>query len=133
MSADHIATVNAFIDCFKRGDREAGARMLAEDCTIYETAGMPHGGTYTGVAEIRRLWALMDELYEHHPEEVEIYDAGPFAVVRQIGHFRARKTGASVTMPIVELWWTSDNKIIKIEGYYHDPAALHHLADFRRD
>jgi ketosteroid isomerase-like protein len=129
VSSGHVETVDAFIGCFKRGDREAGARMLSEDCTIYETAGMPHGGTYVGVAGIRRLWALMDELYEHHPEDVEIYDAGPFAVVRQIGHFRARATGASVAMPIVELWWTADNKVTKIEGYYHNPGALRDLAD----
>lgn len=92
---------------FDRGDKEGALRCCAPDVEWVQAQGLPHGGVYRGVDEVRRnvfdpLEASWWESFAAPPEE--FVDGGGTIVV--LGRYQgvAKGTGRILDVPYVHVW-----------------------------
>jgi ketosteroid isomerase-like protein len=104
---DNVDLVKRSYDAFARGDLDGVLGDVHPEIEWQQAQGLPHGGVYHGVAEVRR--AIFDPLDEEWWDEFsatpdEFLDAGPEVVV--LGRYRgvAKGTGRELDVPFVHVW-----------------------------
>ncbi|MFN0155464.1 MAG: nuclear transport factor 2 family protein [Gaiella sp.] len=109
----HVDGVLAAYAAFSAGDRDGALQAFAEDVEWHQAEGLPHGGVYHGVDEVRRhvfgpletaWWDAFDARLE------EIYDAGKAVVARGRYVGRAKSTGRELDVPFVHVWEFGDGE-----------------------
>jgi uncharacterized protein len=108
-----VAAVRESYSAFARGDLDAVLALLHDDVEWHQAQGLPHGGLYRGVDEVRRhvfeplgreWWA------EFAARPDELIDGGDEVVVlgRYLGIGKA--TGRRLDVPFVHVWSLRDGK-----------------------
>lgn len=92
---------------FSRGDLGGALALVDEDVRWHQAQGLPHGGVYRGLAEVRRnVFDPIDadwwDEFDAVPES--FLDAGEAVVVRGRYVGRAKATGAQLDVPFVHVW-----------------------------
>src|SRR3990170_6762469 len=89
-------------EAFGRGDLDAVVADMHPEIEWHQAQGLPHGGLYRGLAEVRR--AIFDPLAESwwdefHADPDEFLEAGEHVVV--LGRYtgRAKETGKPLDVP----------------------------------
>jgi uncharacterized protein len=115
-----IDVVRSAYEAFERGDREGALRACAQDIEWHQAQGLPHGGLYRGVDEVRRhifdpLDASWWESFSAPPEE--FIDAGDTVVV--IGRYRgvAKVTRRVLDVPFVHVWTVEDGLCVRFRQF----------------
>jgi ketosteroid isomerase-like protein len=92
---------------FAKHDMDAVLADMHPDIEWHQAQGLPHGGTYHGLADVRR--AIFDPLDAEWWDEFsavpdEFLDAGDDVVV--LGRYRgtAKGTGKKLDVPFVHVW-----------------------------
>ncbi|HEV7133277.1 MAG TPA: nuclear transport factor 2 family protein [Gaiellaceae bacterium] len=92
---------------FAKHDMDAVLADMHPDIEWHQAQGLPHGGTYHGLAEVRR--AIFDPLDAEWWDEFsavpdQFLDAGDDVVV--LGRYRgvAKGTGKTLDVPFVHVW-----------------------------
>jgi uncharacterized protein len=103
----HVETVRASYAAFESGDRDAAFAVFSDDVEWHQAQGLPHGGVYHGMAEVRRN--VFDPIGEAWWETfsavpLELIDAGHDVVV--LGRYagRALRTGKLLDVPFAHVW-----------------------------
>jgi ketosteroid isomerase-like protein len=95
------------------------------DIVIREAASLPYGGDWKGVDGLRDLMTTMRSLTKLSPIDVEVFDAGDDHVItRQTALMEDERTGASLRVPMVEVYRMVDGKIAEIDVFYKDTKAM---------
>src|SRR3954453_4690514 len=101
-----VDLVKRSYDAFERGHLDGVLGDMDYHIEWQQAQGLPHGGTYRGVAEVRR--AIFDPLEEEWWDEfsavpTEFLDAGSEIVV--LGRYRgvAKATGKHLDVPFVHV------------------------------
>jgi ketosteroid isomerase-like protein len=86
----------------------------------HQAQGLPHGGLYHGVDEVRRnIFDPLDEQWwdEFTADPDEFLDAGSEVVV--VGRYRgvAKGTRKQLDVPFVHIWTVRDNKAIRFRQF----------------
>jgi hypothetical protein len=123
-SKSAVATVRQFYDFCSAGDLEGATRLLHEDLAIHEPVALPYGGEYRCPAGFREIMGRITEQFEPSVVSIKCLDSGNPVVVRLVGRFKSRATGRSVDMDVVELHTVRDGRIVDLDVYYKDPAAI---------
>jgi ketosteroid isomerase-like protein len=102
-----VDTVRRSYDAFARGDLEAVVADMDDDIEWQQAQGLPHGGTYRGLDEVRRnVFDPLDRDWwsEFSAVPDEFLDAGDEVVV--LGRYRgvAQATGKPLDVPFVHVW-----------------------------
>jgi hypothetical protein len=104
---DNLSIVRRAYEAFARGDLDAVVADMDDAIEWHQAQGLPHGGLYRGLAEVRRnVFEPLDrdwwETFSADPEE--LLDAGAEVVV--LGRYRgvARGTGRRLDVPFVHVW-----------------------------
>jgi ketosteroid isomerase-like protein len=112
--------VRASYDAFERGDLDGALRLFVDDVVWEQAQGLPHGGTYVGMAEVRRqVFDPLDRdwwtVFSARPDE--LLDASPDVVV--LGRYRgvARATGRTLDVPFVHIWTFRDGHAIRFRQF----------------
>lgn len=109
----NVAIVRRSYEAFARGDLDAVVADMAETIEWHQAQGLPHGGVYRGVAEVRA--SVFDPLdrdwwsaFSAAPDE--FLDAGSDIVV--LGRYRgiAKETGRELDVPFVHIWSLRDGR-----------------------
>ena len=107
-------------EAFARGDLDAVVADMDEAIEWHQAQGLPHGGLYRGLPEVRR--AIFDPLDEEWWDEFaadahEFLDAGDHVVV--VGRYRGRAkgTGKPLDVPFVHVWTWSGGKAIRFRQF----------------
>ncbi len=118
------AVVRAVYAAFDRGDVEAITALVAPDVTVYQSAAVPWGGTYTGHAGLGRFLAALTGAVESRPATERLVADGDGHVV-QVGRTRGtvRATGAPFDVPEVHVWTVRDGLIRRFESFL-DAATM---------
>jgi uncharacterized protein len=105
---------------FARGDLEGALAHFADDVRWEQAQGLPHGGTYDGMDEVRRN--VFDPLdrdwwtsFTADPEEY--LDADGEVVV--LGRYRgiAKGTGKTLDVPFVHVWSFEGERAVRFRQF----------------
>ena len=107
-------------DAFERGDLDAVVGDMHEEIVWEQAQGLPHGGVYRGLAEVRR--AIFDPLEgewwdEFHAAPDEFLEAGESIVV--LGRYTgvAKGTAKLLDVPYVHVWTFRDGKAVRFRQF----------------
>lgn len=105
---------------FERGDLDAVMSDMHDEIVWEQAQGLPHGGVYRGLAEVRR--AIFDPLHgewwdEFHAVPAEILEAGESVVV--LGRYTgvARGSGKRLDVPYVHVWTLDEGKATRFRQF----------------
>jgi uncharacterized protein len=105
---------------FARGDLDGVLGDMDPDIEWRQAQGLPHGGTYRGLAEVRRN--IFDPLAEEWWDEFsadpdEFLDAGDEVVV--LGRYRgvAKGSGKRLDVPFVHVWTLRGEKAVRFRQF----------------
>jgi uncharacterized protein len=115
-----VALVQSSYEAFARDDMDGVVADMHPDIVWHQAQGLPHGGTYHGLAEVRR--AIFDPLDEEWWDEFsadpdEFLDAGSEVVV--LGRYRgiAKGTGKRLDVPFVHIWTIQDGRAVRFRQF----------------
>lgn len=129
MSSPDLDVVRRYVDGIGRGDLKAILACLHPDFVLNEPATLPYGGDHTGRDGFVGLAYGVAEHYATELLDSSVHDAGEFAVVRMRFRFTSKRTGASMEMPLTELYWFSDGLMIRGDIFYKDTKGVLALLD----
>ena len=116
---------------FGRGDMDAVLADMDEGIEWQQAQGLPHGGTYRGIAEVRRnVFDPLDRDWwsEFSAEPDELLDAGDEIVA--LGRYRgvAKESGKVLDVPFVHVWSLRDGKAWRFRQFLDSAGWIEALA-----
>ena len=116
----NVAITRRSYEAFARDDMDAVVADMHPEIEWHQAQGLPHGGTYHGLAEVRRnVFDPLDEQWwsEFHAVPHDVVDAGDVVVV--LGRYtgRAQGTGRPLDVPFVHVWTWSDGKAVRFRQF----------------
>lgn len=131
---DAVEIVRRSYDAFARGDMDAVVADMHDDIEWQQAQGLPHGGTYHGLAEVRRnVFDPLDRDWwsEFAAVPSEFLDAGAEVVV--LGRYRgtARRTGKRLDVPFVHVWSLRGGKAWRFRQFLDTHGWVEALAPNR--
>jgi uncharacterized protein len=113
-------TVRRSYEAFARDDLDGVMADMDEAIEWHQAQGLPHGGFYRGLDEVRRnvFDPLHDEWWaEFSAEPDEFVDAGDIVVV--LGRYRgvAKRTARRLDVPYVHVWTLRDGKAVRFRQF----------------
>jgi ketosteroid isomerase-like protein len=126
-----VDLVRRSYDAFARGDLDAVVADMHDDIEWQQAQGLPHGGTYRGLAEVRRnVFDPLDRDWwsEFSALPDEFLDAGEEVVV--LGRYRgvAKDTGRGLDVPFVHVWSLRDGKAWRFRQFLDTRGWVEALA-----
>lgn len=129
-----MALVQRSYVSFERGDLDAVLADMHPEIEWHQAQGLPHGGFYKGVEEVRRnIFEPLDaewwEEFTATPEE--FLDAGDQVVA--LGRYRgvAKVTGKVLDVPFVHVWTVRDGKAVRFRQFLDTAGWVEALAPDR--
>ena len=116
---------------FGRGDMDAVLADMDERIEWQQAQGLPHGGIYRGIAEVRRnVFDPLDRDWwsEFSAEPDELLDAGDEIVA--LGRYRgvAKESGKVLDVPFVHVWSLRDGKAWRFRQFLDTAGWIEALA-----
>ena len=129
---DGIAIVRRSYEAFARGDLDAVVADMAPEIEWEQAQGLPHGGLYRGLDEVRRnVFEPLDRDWwsEFSAVPGEFLDAGGDVVV--LGRYRgtAKGTGRRLDVPFVHVWTLRDGRATRFRQFLDTAGWNAALAD----
>ena len=116
----NVAIVRRSYAAFARDDMDGVVGDMHPDIVWHQAQGLPHGGVYHGLEEVRRnVFDPLDRDWwsEFTAEPDEFLDADGEVVV--LGRYRgvAKETGKKLDVPFVHVWSLEDGKAVKFRQF----------------
>jgi uncharacterized protein len=116
----NLELVQRSYEAFARDDLDAVLADMHPEIEWHQAQGLPHGGFYRGVDEVRRnIFDPLDEEWwdEFTAEPDEFLDAGSEIVV--LGRYRgvAKQTGKELDVPFVHVWSIEAGKAVRFRQF----------------
>ena len=116
----NVAIVRRSYAAFARDDMDGVVGDMHPDIVWHQAQGLPHGGVYHGLAEVRRnVFDPLDRDWwsEFTAEPEDFLDAGDEVVV--LGRYRgvAKETGKKLDVPFVHVWTLEDGRALRFRQF----------------
>ena len=120
MTSGNLAIVQRSYEAFARGDMAAVLADMDDGIEWQQAQGLPHGGVYHGVDEVRaNIFDPLDRDWwnEFTAAPHEFLDAGGEIVV--LGRYRgvAKDTGNALDVPFVHVWTIDGGKVTRFRQF----------------
>jgi ketosteroid isomerase-like protein len=115
-----VGLVRRSYEAFARDDMDGVLGDMAPDIEWHQAQGLPHGGLYRGLDEVRRnIFDPLDEEWwdEFTADPDEFLDAGSEVVVLGRYRGRAKGTGKQLDVPFVHVWTVRDGKAVRFRQF----------------
>ena len=113
-----------------RGELQGFTASFTPDTEIHEATSLPYGGVHKGVDSFP---TLIGKVLEHFSSpkftKHRIVASGDNVILWGVLDLTSKKTGKSVSVPMVEIWTIVDGKTRKLDVIYGDTAAVLRAAD----
>jgi ketosteroid isomerase-like protein len=126
-----VDIVKRSYEAFALDDLDAVMADMHPDIEWHQAQGLPHGGVYHGLQEVRR--AIFDPLDEEWWDEFtatpdEFLDAGGDVVV--LGRYRgvAKGTGKRLDVPFVHVWTVEGELAVRFRQFLDTAGWVEALA-----
>ena len=115
-----VAIATRSYEAFARDDMDAVLADMHPDIEWHQAQGLPHGGFYRGLGEVRRnIFDPLDRDWwdEFEVEPEEFIDAGDQVVV--LGRYRgvAKGTRKRLDVPFVHVWTFRDGLAVRFRQF----------------
>jgi uncharacterized protein len=115
-----LEIVKRSYDAFARKDLDGVLADMHPDIEWEQAQGLPHGGTYHGLEEVRRnIFEPLDAEWwsEFSAVPDEFIEAGSEVVV--LGRYRgvAKETGKQLNVPFVHLWTVHGEQAVRFRQF----------------
>jgi len=115
-----VELVQRSYEAFARDDMDGVLADMAPDIEWHQAQGLPHGGFYRGLDEVRRN--IFDPLAEEWWDEFtadpdEFLDAGSEVVALGRYRGRAKGTGKQLDVPFVHIWTVRGGKAVRFRQF----------------
>jgi ketosteroid isomerase-like protein len=110
------------------GELDAIAPFYAEDYRLTQSPGHPVPGSWVGKDATDAAERVFKTCGTNRVTIHEIVADGPHRVIGIVDAHGTTADGKEWTMPVSELFWIEDGKIVDIRPYYWDPAELRRIA-----
>lgn len=119
------ATVQKFYQAIFSGDWAGVEKCLSSNFVVYEADGLPYGGKYHGIVELKELFGRVAGYWNDLKIESKGLTSGDGYVVGILEFSGTSKsTGKQVSMPIAEIVEFENGLISSIKPVYWDTKAL---------
>ena len=120
MSESNVEIARRSYVAFEADDMDAVLADMHDEIVWEQAQGLPHGGVYQGLAEVRRnVFEPLDAEWwsEFHAVPHQFVDGGDEIVV--IGRYtgRAKETGRDLDVPFVHVWTLADGKAVRFRQF----------------
>ena len=120
MSESNVEIARRSYVAFEADDMDAVLADMHDEIVWEQAQGLPHGGVYHGLAEVRRnVFEPLDAEWwsEFHAVPHQFVDGGDEIVV--IGRYtgRAKETGRDLDVPFVHVWTLADGKAVRFRQF----------------
>ena len=125
MSETNVEIVKKIYELGGKGDMAGMIALLAPNIVVHEANGLPYGGVYHGHAGMGALFQKLVGILDHFrvlPEDFFVSGPVVIAKIRVVG--RARATGQSIDMPVLEMWTLEKGLVTEIRPFYWDTAEF---------
>ncbi len=117
---DNLELVRRSYVAFDRDDLEAVLADMHPEIEWHQAQGLPHGGLYRGLDEVRRnIFEPLDESWwsEFSATPEQFLDAGSEIVV--LGRYRGvgKETGKRLDVPFVHVWTVENGKAVRFRQF----------------
>lgn len=125
-----VEIVKRSYEAFGRDDMDAVLADMHPEIEWQQAQGLPHGGVYRGVDEVRRniFDPLESEWWETFSAEPEEFLAAGHEVVA-LGRYRgvAKATGRKLDVPFVHVWTLRDGQAVRFRQFLDTHGWRHAL------
>ena len=117
---DNLALVRRSYVAFERDDLDAVLADMHPEIEWHQAQGLPHGGLYRGLDEVRRnIFEPLDESWwsEFSATPEQFLDAGSEIVV--LGRYRGvgKETAKVLDVPFVHVWTVENGKAVRFRQF----------------
>jgi ketosteroid isomerase-like protein len=128
---DNLELVKRSYVAFERDDLDAVLADMDPEIEWHQAQGLPHGGFYRGVEEVRRnIFEPLDAEWwdEFTAKPDEFLDAGEQIVV--LGRYRgiAKVTGKQLDVPFVHVWTVRGGRAVRFRQFLDTAGWVEALA-----
>jgi uncharacterized protein len=123
-SAESLAVMQGWIAALMAGQgRDRQAEFWHADAVVSLPASLPYGGDYP-LSRAAEYHGAMHKLIDGRPSPPQLFAAGDKVFL--IGNLggSARKSGAAIEVPLIEIFTIRDGKIARDDFFYRDTAAF---------
>ena len=116
----NVEAVRSSYEAFARHDLDGALAMMDDDIVWHQAQGLPHGGTYHGLATVREnVFAPLAESWweEFAAAPEEIIGLGDDVVVLGRYTARAKATGNPLDVPFCHVWRFRDGKAVRFHQF----------------
>jgi uncharacterized protein len=116
----NVDAVRRSYEAFARDDLDGVVADMHDEIEWHQAQGLPHGGFYRGLAEVRRaIFEPLDEEWwdEFSADPDEFLDAGAEVVVLGRYRGRAKVTGKLLDVPFAHVWTFRDGKAVRFRQF----------------
>ena len=127
MEQRNLELVDALYRALTARDPAAVAELMDPDVEVYQTALLPWGGSYRGLAGLAEFYGKLAAAVDSAVETGQLISAGERVV--QIGRSRGRvkATGVEFDVREVHVWELHDGKVVRFQTHIDTPAMLQAL------
>lgn len=124
MGKPDLDVLRRYVDAIGAGDLKTIMTCLHPDFVLNEPATLPYGGDHVGHDGFAGLAYAVAAHYRTELLDSSVHDAGEFAVARMRFRFTSKRTGASMELPLLELYWFDGGLMVRGEIFYKDTKAV---------
>lgn len=128
MSTTNVAIVKKMVDAFNAGDVNGALAIMHPDVILNEADSLPYPGITVGHEGFKGFLGKLRALFDVTTHDSRLYGAEDKVIIRIDITFKSRSSGRSVSMPVVEIYTLTNDKITHIDVFYKDAKAIHDLA-----
>jgi len=115
-----VDAVRSSYEAFAKHDLDGALAMMDDDIVWHQAQGLPHGGTYQGLATVRaNVFDPLDESWwvDFAADPEEIIGLGEDVVV--LGRYTAhgKETGKALDVPFCHVWRFRDGKAVRFHQF----------------
>ncbi|WP_205698780.1 nuclear transport factor 2 family protein [Conexibacter sp. SYSU D00693] len=119
-----VDVVGDFLDAVAGANLERALALLAGDVTVHEPESLPYGGDHRGPDAFAAMLGQIAGAYRVRLDGHELHDAGDVVVAHVRCRMTSRTTGRELDVPIIELYRVRDGRILALDAFPKDTAAM---------
>jgi uncharacterized protein len=124
MSSAQVVVRN-MLEAVIKGDKTGFMNCIHPDVQCIEPSSLPYGGVYKGLESFaKNVYQRMMDKFDIKIEHYELIGSEVKVAVAMDTTFTSKKTGASLTLPYVEIYTVADSKITLLDVYPSDTKKM---------